>query len=273
MGHSAAEAAVRAGLPLVPTSFASPSDVARLGSIDVGGVSVSLSPPEALDEVLARAKAEHANLIVVDYTLPSAVNGNVEAYVRAGVPFVVGTTGGDRDALVEAAKRAQTASVISPNMGKQIVALQTAIARWAEEFPGSCAGYTLKVVESHQASKADASGTAKAIVASLRELGVRPFSDDDIELVRDRQSQIERMHVPEDAIGGHAFHTYTLTSPDGSVELAFQHNVTGRRVYAEGTVDAAIFLANKAYGNESDAPTPPGTVFSMIDVLRAGAMR
>lgn len=272
MGHSAAEAAVRAGVSLVPVSFASAADVARLGSIDVGGVDVSLRPPEALAETLAEAKALHEHLVVVDYTLPTAVNANVASYASAGVPFVVGTTGGDRAALAATAAGAPTASVISPNMGKQIVALQTAIARWAEEFPGSCAGYTLRVVESHQASKADASGTAKAIVASLRDLGVQPFSDDDIELVRDRESQLGRMHVPEEAINGHAFHTYTLTSPDGSVELAFQHNVTGRRVYAEGTVDAAIFLANKVYGNEQ--PTAqPGTVFSMIDVLKAGAMR
>ncbi len=40
--------------------------------------------------------------------------------------------------------------------------------------------------------------------------------------------QVSRMKVPQDAIDGHAFHTYQLVSPDGSVTFEFQHNVAGR---------------------------------------------
>ena len=58
-----------------------------------------------------------------------------------------------------------------------------------------------------------------------------------------------------------------LTSADGNVEFVFQHNVCGRSIYAEGTVDAALFLAKKvAEGSEQ-------RIFDMIDVLKAGAMR
>lgn len=53
------------------------------------------------------------------------------------------------------------------------------------------------------------------------------------------------MKVPESALLGHAFHTYQLVSPDGSVMFEVQHNVVGRATYAEGTVDACLFLANK----------------------------
>ncbi len=52
-----------------------------------------------------------------------------------------------------------------------------------------------------------------------------------------------------------------------AVTLEFKHNVCGREVYAEGTVDAAIFLAKKiAEGSEQ-------RLFNMIDVLAEGAMR
>ena len=78
---------------------------------------------------------------------------------------------------------------------------------------------------------------------------------------------MSKMHVPESAIDGHAFHTYTLTSPDGSVTLEFKHNVCGREVYAEGTVDAALFLGKKI---KEDAEQ---RIYNMIDVLSAGAMR
>lgn len=36
------------------------------------------------------------------------------------------------------------------------------------------------------------------------------------------------MRVPEEHLLGHAYHTYRLTSPDGSVGFEFQHNVCGR---------------------------------------------
>ena len=42
----------------------------------------------------------------------------------------------------------------------------------AQQFPGCFSGYKLAVVESHQRSKVDTSGTAKAVVASLRGLGL-----------------------------------------------------------------------------------------------------
>ena len=46
----------------------------------------------------------------------------------------------------------------------------------AENFPGAFAGYRLEVTESHQRSKVDTSGTAKAVVESFRKLGI-PFSE------------------------------------------------------------------------------------------------
>lgn len=58
-----------------------------------------------------------------------------------------------------------------------------------------------------------------------------------------------------------------LTSADGNVEFVFQHNVCGRSIYAEGTVDAALFLTKRIQeGSEQ-------RIFDMIDVLKAGAMR
>jgi 4-hydroxy-tetrahydrodipicolinate reductase len=88
-----------------------------------------------------------------------------------------------------------------------------------------------------------------------------------IELIRDREQQLQRMAVPEAALAGHAYHTYQLTSPDGSVAFEFQHNVQGRSIYAEGTVDAVLFLAQQA------AAGAPQKVYNMVDVLKAGAMR
>ncbi|KDD74922.1 hypothetical protein H632_c985p0, partial [Helicosporidium sp. ATCC 50920] len=206
-------------------------------------------------------------LVAIDYTLPTAVNANALLYASSGVPFVMGTTGGDRARLAQDLERLGGYAVVAPNMGKQIVALQTMLARAARDFPGSFADYRLEVTESHQASKADPSGTGLAVVDLLRGLGVQPFRDADMVCIRDPRAARERMGVPEDALGGHAFHTYRLISPDGSVAIEFRHNVAGHRVYAEGSVDAAIFLAQRV--REKDDKK----VYSMVDVLEAGAMR
>ena len=199
--------------------------------------------------------------------LPPFPPDNARFYASNGVPFVMGTTGGDRDALVADATASGAYAVIAPQMGKQVVAFQATLETMAQQFPGAFAGYTLTVRESHQRQKADTSGTAKAVVASFRALGVLPFSDADIVRVRDREGSVDGMGVPEASLSGHAFHTYHLSSPDGSVTFEFQHNVCGRTIYAEGTVDAALFLAARA------AEASARTVFDKVDVLRAGAMR
>ena len=49
-----------------------------------------------------------------------------------------------------------------------------------------------------------------------------------------------------------------------SVTFELQHNVCGRRVYAEGTVDAILFLA------QVKAHKAKKRLYSMIDVLESG---
>ena len=162
-------------------------------------------------------------------------------------------------------------AVIAPQMGKQVVAFQAAMKLMAENFPGAFKGYTLTVTESHQSAKVDTSGTAKAIVESFNDLGCG-FDIKDVELVRDVPNQLGKMGVPEEFLLGHAFHTYRLTSPDNTVSFEFQHNVCGRSIYAEGTVDAALFLHRKL-GAAAAGPARGGkTVYDMIDVLREGGM-
>jgi 4-hydroxy-tetrahydrodipicolinate reductase len=99
----------------------------------------------------------------------------------------------------------------------------------------------------------------------LKELSDDDFTYDDITMIRDDDEAIQ-FGVPEDALKGHAFHRYTLTSADGTTQFALEHNVAGRTIYAEGTADAVKFLARRLH----DAPE--GKVYTMINVLEAGAL-
>lgn len=275
MATAAAEACLRKGLKLSPIALTGPNIepvTITVTDADTGNSqAVKLIPSsnnEEADSALdgLRAAVGPLDLLAIDYTHPSAVNSNAEWYIENKLPFVMGTTGGDREKLVEDVTSAKLSAVIAPNMGKQIVAMQSALEDLSDKFPGAFEGYTLKVKESHQKTKADTSGTAKAVIANLKTLSGSGFDvEEDVDMVRSDEGSLE-FGVPEDALDGHAFHTYTLTSSDGSVEFKLEHNVAGRRVYAEGTADAVNFLAKKIRSEKE------GTLYSMVDVLKEGAL-
>lgn len=272
MATAAAEACLRKGLNLAPIAMTGPDIEACTihvhDTVTDRSAKVKLIPSTEKDELeasIAGVQEATDTLVAIDYTHPSAVNRNAQFYVAQGIPFVMGTTGGDRDKLSETVEKHNC--VIAPNMGKQIVAMQAALEYLEEKYPSAFSGYTLRVKESHQLTKADTSGTAKAVVDSLKTLNAQDdFEYDDIEMIRNDEEAI-KFGVPEDALKGHAFHRYTLTSSDGSVEFALEHNVAGRTVYAEGTADACKFLIQQIDKQDSDPK-----VYTMVDVLAAGAL-
>jgi len=218
-----------------------------------------IKPDERESMVGALKERWDRNVIAVDYSHPSAVNANADFYCKHNIPFVMGTTGGDRNALEQKVRDSEIVAVIAPNMAKQIVAFQAMMQYAAQTFPDAFKGYSLEIVESHQHGKADTSGTAKAMVKYFNSLGV-PFSEDQIVKIRDPYDQA-KIGVPKEALGGHGWHTYMLKSDDGSVMFEFTHNVAGRDIYALGTLDSLRFLDKKVWAGEK------GKVYSMIDVL------
>lgn len=226
-----------------------------------GDTAIQLIAPGERRDALAAIRRRHGDFISVDFTHPSAVNANAEFYCAQGLPFVMGTTGGDRRRLTATVESSSTAAVIAPNMARQIVGFQAMMAFGAENFPGLFQGYRLRIRESHQQGKADTSGTAKAMVGYFTAMGV-DFDAEEIEMVRDPEVQRRELGVPEAFLGGHAWHTYRLESPDGTVRFEFVHNVNGREVYAEGVLAAVAFLRRQL------AAGARGRVFSMMDVLK-----
>ncbi len=240
---------------LIPWSLTGP-EISQSESV-VNGKSFRLVLPQGRDEAMRFIRSEFGDFVAIDFTHPSAVNDNAVFYRKHRIRFVMGTTGGDREALAETVKDSAIAAVIAPNMAKQIVGFQAMMAWAAEHFPGLFDGYSLTVKESHQQSKADTSGTAKAMVGYFNRLGA-DFSVADIQKVRDPEAQ-QALGVPKEYLGGHGWHTYTLISPDQTVKFEFTHNVNGRDIYAPGVKDAVLFLSRDP---------EPGRVYSMIDVLQ-----
>jgi 4-hydroxy-tetrahydrodipicolinate reductase len=227
----------------------------------VAEVSVRLLKPDKREKAIKEIAQKEKIFLSADYTHPSAVNANAEFYCKYRLPFVMGTTGGDRNRLEEIVRRSTNAAVISPNMAKQIVGFQAMMEYTAQNFPDLFKGYTLTIKESHQKGKADTSGTAKAMVRYFKQMGLH-FEEDQIFKVRDPEIQATQWKIPEKYITGHGWHTYTLISGDETVRFEFSHNVNGRDVYAQGTLDALLYLNAKLSAGAR------GQVYTMIDVLK-----
>ena len=244
---------------LIPYSLTGPEIEASEEHID--GTAVKLIKPEKRESDIEPIMRSHGDFLSVDYTHPSAINSNAEFYCRHGLPFVMGTTGGDRQKLEATVSSSSIAAVIAPNMAKQIVGFQAMMAYAAASFPDLFKGYTLEIKESHQQGKADTSGTAKAMVGYFNRLGVS-YSPGEIIQIRDPQVQKSEWGIPEKYLNGHGWHTYTLVSEDQTVRFEFTHNVNGREVYVLGTVDALLFLSDKVQTGAA------GKMYTMIDVLK-----
>ena len=246
---------------LVPYSLTGPEINEMIFKID--DFELSLIKPATRDEQINDIKAKYTNMFTIDFTHPSSVNSNALFYIDNELPFVMGTTGGDREKLKNDVNKGAVPAVIAPNMTKQIVGFQAMMEYGATTFPDLFRGFTLEIKESHQNGKADTSGTAKAMVKYFNQLGLK-FSEKDIKKERDPKVQRDVWKIPEEHLGGHGFHTYELKSKDGTCAFKFEHNICGRDIYVDGSLDAVLFLHKKL----STDYTSGENYFTMIDVLK-----
>ena len=244
---------------LISYSFTGPEIVETQYVID--SLSITLIQPEKRNQAITGIVDREVSFVSVDYTHPSAVNSNAEFYCKHNLPFVMGTTGGDRKLLEDTITKSSIPAVVATNMAKQIVGFQAMMEYGTKSFPDLFKGYSLKIRESHQKGKADTSGTAKAMIRYFNEFGI-PFTEEEIIKERDPETQKTKWGIPEKYLSGHGWHTYTLISEDQTVRFEFTHNVNGRDIYAKGTLDAISYLHKRI---EEGAK---GRMFTMIDVLK-----
>ncbi|KAL5546383.1 hypothetical protein UlMin_006070 [Ulmus minor] len=170
MGKAITTTADSTGISVAHVSFGSEEENGT--NVDVCGKKIEVHGHSGRESILSTIFDGRPNLIVVDYTIPAAINANAELYSKVGVPFVMGTTGGDRDQLYKTVEDSKVYAVISPQMGKHVIVFLTKMEIMADQFPGAFSGYSLQVMESHQSSKVDASGTTNAVISCFQKLGV-----------------------------------------------------------------------------------------------------
>lgn len=130
--------------------------------------------------------------------------------------------------------------VVCPNTNVLMLKFMNMLAKSGGLFTS----YHINLVESHQAEKRSAPGTAIALAHSVG------LSAEEIISVRDREKQLTVLHIPPEHLGRHAFHSIVIE--DDACRVLFETRVYGSSPYANGVskiVTAATTrnLENKIY--------------------------
>ena len=224
-------AAGRMGSTVVEAVRAAP-DLEVVAAIDAGG---DLS-------LLADVGAQ----VAVDFTVPSATEGNVHALIDAGIHAVVGTTGWTDEALGRVrdhlASRPDVGVVIAPNFALGAVLAMAFAARAARYFE------SVEVIELHHPQKADApSGTAArtaALIAEARK-GMPPNPDaTSTGLDGARGASVDGIPVHSVRVAGLVAHQEVLFGTQGET-LTIRHDSIDRTSFVPGVLLAVRHVAER----------------------------
>ena len=165
--------------------------------------------------------------VVIDFTTPHAVLGNIEACIQARKNMVVGTTGWYDQ--MEMVFRKVQASDIGFVFGANFSVGVNLFFYIAEGLSAAAVdgGYDYRILERHHIHKKDApSGTAVA----LRNIVSRVIGEE-VPITSEREGEVVGYHE--------------LTLDSAADTITFSHNAKSRRGFAEGAVRAAEWLAGR----------------------------
>jgi 4-hydroxy-tetrahydrodipicolinate reductase len=166
---------------------------------------------------------------MIDFTVPDAVEANVEAALERGIPGVIGTTGFDHTSVDAAARERGVACFHAPNFALGAVLMMRFAREAAAHLPRA------EIIELHNEAKKDApSGTAKATAELLG-----------------GEAKIHSVRLP-----GLVAHQEVLFGGDGQL-LTIRHDTFSREAFTPG-----VLLALERLG-----ALPPGLTVGLDALL------
>ena len=188
-----------------------------------------------LEALLARKKPE----VMVDFTRPDVVFGNVMTALAHKTSPVVGTTGLSDEQKAEIAKAAEandTPAFIAPNFAIGAVLLMVMSRQAAKYMPD------VEIIELHHDKKLDApSGTAiqtAAMIAEVRQAHKQGNPDEFEKLEGARGADYEGMHIHSVRLPGYVAHQEVIFGGLGQT-LTIRHDSMNRESFMPGVVLAA----------------------------------
>ncbi|MBL8328891.1 MAG: 4-hydroxy-tetrahydrodipicolinate reductase [Rubrivivax sp.] len=204
----------------------------------ITGITVSADPASALSGAQ----------VLIDFTRPQATLAHLAACRAHGVRLVIGTTGFSEAQKAEIVQHAQACAVVmAPNMSVGVNVVLKLLDVAARAFHE---GYDIEIIEAHHRHKVDApSGTAlkmgevvaHALGRELKDCAV--YAREGVTGERDPSSIGFATIRGGDIVGDH---TVLFAGTGERIEIS--HRSSSRAGYAQGSLRAARFLADKAQG-------------------------
>jgi 4-hydroxy-tetrahydrodipicolinate reductase len=203
----------------------------RLGE-DAGAVAGSSPGGIAITDSLSDAIAQSSPDVVVDFTIPDAVMGNVRTALKAGVACVVGATGLTDDNLSEIAALCEdrkTPAFVAPNFAIGAVLMMQFAAQAAPHFEAA------EIIELHHAGKLDApSGTALRTAKLMQAAGGDRLSN--LASPQPSRGQTEgRIRIHSVRLPGLVAHQEVIFGGLGET-LTIRHDSTSRESFMPGVL-------------------------------------
>jgi len=232
-------------------------DVVAAGASLAGGTSRSGGGPAGVTIFGSLAELAAASGLVIDFTHASTVVPHATAMAAAGKPWILGTTGFDTDAEAALKVAATKIPIIAtPNFSTGVNLILILAERLASALPAET--HDAEILEMHHRQKVDApSGTALGIGRAIA--AGRGVELADV-MVSARQGHTGARKDGEIGFaalrGGQIPGSHSALFTSATEQITLTHHAFDRRIFSQGAVRAALWLAGK----------PPG-LYSMKDVL------
>ena len=224
-----------------------------------GRMGRAIAAAAAHDEVVVIASDDTAiGDVLVDFSVPQALQVSLARAVSTRTPLLIGTTGLDAGADIEIAEAARLIPVLRAANTSLGVALLSDLVERAARVLGEA--WDIEIVEMHHRAKVDApSGTALALgeaAATGRGIALADHSEhgrDGTGLAR-AKGDIGFASLRGGTVAGD--HDVIFAGPEE--RLILSHRAESRAIFARGAIAAARFLKGK-----------PAGLYSMADVISA----
>ncbi|MEG1769479.1 MAG: 4-hydroxy-tetrahydrodipicolinate reductase [Comamonas sp.] len=194
--------------------------------------------------------------VLIDFTRPEGTLAHLEVCKDLGVKLVIGTTGfsdEDKKTLAEGAQR--VAVMLAPNMS---VGVNVTLKLLEMAAKALSTGYDIEIVEAHHRHKVDApSGTALKMGEVIADALGRDLAECAVYERYGHTGARDPSSIGFATVrGGDIVGDHTVLFAGTGERIEITHKSSSRETYAQGSLRAVRFLADKPQG-----------MFDMFDVL------
>ena len=212
----------------------------------VGGIDIFTQQYADFPIVDEPAKLPVKPDVIIDFSNPASLDKLLEYCLSTGTAVVVASTGYSDEQIAQIKAAAQQIPVFFTFNMSLGINLLVSLAKKATEVLGN--QFDIEIVEKHHNRKIDApSGTAIMLANAINET-----LDNSMHYVYDRHSRRQKREKNE--IGMHSIRGGTIVGEHDIIfaghdeVITLSHSAGSRMVFAEGAVNAAVFLNGKGAG-------------------------